>query len=112
MKRPIILPDAVAFDEPADSVGSGGKVTTTWGQRHACRAQFIYARGSEAVEAARRDGRSVYKVKIRTCTAARQIKQSWRMRDTRRGVSYNVIEVDAITDREWIYLVVESGKAA
>lgn len=112
MKKPIILPDAVAFDEPVNSTGSGGVVSTVWTQRLACRAQFIYARGSEAVEAARREGRAVYKIKIRTCTAARQIKQSWQMRDTRRGVAYNVIEVDAITDREWIYLVVESGKAA
>lgn len=112
MKKPIFLADAVAFDQPSHSAGSGGKVTTTWTQRHACRSQFIYARGSEPVEAARREGRAVYKVKIRSCVAARAIEPSWRMRDTRRGEVYNVIEVDGITDREWVYIVAESGKAA
>lgn len=111
MKKPVFLNEAVAFDAPAPTTGPGGVTSPGWAERHACRAQFIYARGTEPVEAARREGRSVYKIKIRSCTAARAIIPSWRMRDTRRGTEYNVIEVDDITDREWIYIVAESGKA-
>lgn len=107
-----LLTEAVAFDEPVQATGPGGAVTTAWPERHACRAQFIYARGSEVVEAARLEGRSTFKVRIRQCAAARSITTDWRMRDTRRGTEYALIEVDAITDRQWIYIVVQSGRAS
>ena len=48
---------------------------------------------------------------MRQCAQAREISADWRMRDLRRGAEYNVREVDAITDRAWIFLVVESGVA-
>ncbi len=110
----------VAFDmESHVPDGSGGQVRD-WVQHHACRAKFIYSRGSEVVAAARLQGRAIYKVRIRQCAAARTIQADWRMRDLRRGdqtkdlpgEEYNVREVDAITDRKWVYLVVESGAPA
>jgi hypothetical protein len=72
------LTDAVAFDEPEQSAGAGGVVSTIWTERLACRAQFTYSRGSEAVEAARLEGRPIYKVRVRQCNAARQITTDWR----------------------------------
>ena len=80
----------------------------------------VIARGSEVIDAARLRG-AAYKIKIRSCTASRLITPDWRMRDVRRGLPsgvsgdplagqrYNIREVDAITDPDWIYLVVESG---
>lgn len=122
MAKPTFLNESVAFDEPVQTAGPGGVVTTEWTERYSCRAQFIYSRGSEAVEAARLEGRSTYKVRIRQCDAARDITSQWRMRDLRRlvengagdliGGVYNIIEVDAISDRSWVYIVVQSGKAA
>ena len=112
MAKPTFLNESVAFDEPVQTAGPGGVVTTEWTERYSCRAQFIYSRGSEVVEAARLDGRSTYKVRVRQCEAARRITSDWRMRDTRSGTEYAVIEVDAITDRAWIYIVVQSGKVA
>lgn len=106
------LNEAVAFDEPVQSTGPGGVTSPIWFERHACRAQFIYSRGSEVVEAARLEGRSTYKVRVRQCEAARRITADWRMRDTRRGTEYAVIEVDSITDRAWIYIVAQSVKVA
>lgn len=113
------LPERVAFDrEGLTPDGSGGH-DQDWQQHHTCRAQFIYSRGSETVEAARLQGRSIYKVKIRSCAVARAITTDFRMRDVRRGNQaadlvgepYQIREVDAITDRRWIYIVVESGVA-
>lgn len=115
------LREKVAFDEPVDvDDGYGGKARS-WAQRYSCRAQFIYSRGNEAVEAARLEGRSIYKVRIRSCTASRAIKADWRMRDLRRLVLgdddepvsgiYNVREADAITDPQWVYIVVEHRAA-
>lgn len=108
------LRERVAFDRPTLSPdGYGGRVSG-WSEApasHECRAELIYLRGGEAVEAARLAGRSVYKVRVRQCAQAREISADWRMRDLRRGAEYNVREVDAITDRAWIFLVVESGVA-
>lgn len=111
MGAPGFLEDAVAFDAPVETTGSGGVISTGWDERHVCRAQFMYSRGGEVVEAARLEGRPIYKVRVRQCVAARSIATDWRMRDTRRLVEYAIIEVDAITDRQWVYLVIEGGKA-
>jgi hypothetical protein len=111
-KQTSCLREAVAFDEPVPQDLPGGVTDTVWTQRYACRAEFLYFRGGEAVEAARREGRNVYKVRIRTSVEARAIRHAWRMRDTRRGVDYNIVEIDSISDPAWVYLVVQTGKAA
>lgn len=111
--------DRVAFDAPSTLKDVSGGHVRSWDLRHECSAGFIYSRGSEAVQAARLEGRSIYKIKIRSCEAARAIQSDWRMRDLRRGdqsdplpgTRYNIREVDAISDRRWVYLVVESGVA-
>ena len=118
------LVERVAFDAPANNPDGSGGVEDGWAEHHAARAEFIYSRGSEAVDAARLQGRAIYKVKIRSCAAARAVTTDFRMRDVRRGLPagegigdplpgtrYQVREVDAITDRRWIYIVVESGRA-
>lgn len=98
--------DRVAFDENVGvSDGLGGE-TTDWQQRHECAAEFRHMRGSESVAAGREAGRSSFKVKIRASAASRAITTDYRMRDTRRGHEFEVIDVDAITDRAWVWLVV------
>lgn len=109
---PDALIESVAFDAPTQAADGYGGVETGWTEAYACRASFIYARGSEAIDAARLQGRAIYKVRIRQCADGRAIDASYRMRDVRRDVEYQVREVDSITDRQWIYLVVESGVAA
>lgn len=96
---------------------------TVWALRHTDRAEIIYSRGSEIVEAARLEGRAIYKIRIRCCAAAQAISTDWRMRDLHLGpetgpaddplpgVRYAIREVDAVTDRRWVYIVVEGGKA-
>lgn len=111
--------DRLAFDIPVTSVDRSGGQSRVWEQRHVCRGVLGYSRGSEAVQAGRLEGRSIYRVKVRSCAAARSIQVGWRMRDLRRGDQsdplpgerYNIREVDAISDRRWIFLVVESGVA-
>ena len=105
------LREKVAFDAiTAAPDGSGGH-ERTWGEQHVCRAEFIYSRGSEAVNAARLQGRSIYKVKISSCAAARSISTDHRMRDVRRDVEYQIREVDVVTEPKWVFLIVESGVA-
>jgi hypothetical protein len=104
----------VAFDAPLSSPDGAGGVETDWSaaeDAYSCRAEFIYQRGSEAIEAARLSGRAIIKVKIRQSADARGITTDWRMRDVVNGVVYNIIEVDGGTDRQWIWIVAERGVA-
>ncbi|MGC0224927.1 phage head closure protein [Pseudooceanicola nitratireducens] len=105
------LSERVAFDsKTAAADGSGGRVEG-WTEEFSCWGQFIYSRGGETEQAARLQGRSVYKLLLRSSSETRRIVADWRMRDLRRGAVYNVREVDAISQRGWVYLVVESGVA-
>lgn len=117
------LQQRVGFDIFVETPDGSGGQARAWTEQFTCLAEFIYSRGSEAVDAARLQGRAIYKVKIRSSVASRAITTDWRMRDVRRGLPdgvtgdvlpgtrFNIREVDAITDPAWVYLVVESGGA-
>ena len=107
MSRAGSLTEAVAFDEPTGVADAFGGVSTEWTERIACRAEWIYGKGDETLQAARNAGRKVYKIKVRSSTATRALTEGYRMRDTQRGTSWNVIEVDSITDRAWVFVAVE-----
>ena len=119
----VAMRQRVAFDRPDQvaSTGLNGK-TRVWTEIRTCRAEVIYMRGSEAVEAARLQGRAVFKLRIRKMGTALDIDTGYRMRtlhhglpggageaDPLPGTRYDVREVDALSDRRWIYLVVESS---
>jgi len=113
------LQERVAFDPPLVAPDGSHGVETGWDTADAVnrRAEFIYQRGSEAVEAARLSGRAIYKIRIRSSAQTRAITTAWRMRDLRRkdqqdkDVEYNLREVDVITNRQWIYIIIEGGVA-
>lgn len=108
------LRERVAFDEPVSVPDGAGGTESGWSEEPVSivrSAEFIYQRGGEQVEAARQAGTFTFKVRIRNGSRAQAITPAWRMRDLRRGVVYNVREVDAITQRNWIFLVVEGGVA-
>ncbi|WHZ35753.1 head-tail adaptor protein [Sagittula sp. MA-2] len=105
------LVERVAFDAYTQTRTSTGGFTQTWEEQFTTRAQFVYAGGGEAVVSARLAGQSVFKVKVRSSEATRAITSEYRMRDTRRDKTYNVREADPVTDRQWVWLLVESGVA-
>lgn len=103
----------VAFDKREDvDDGYGNTVAGEFQEQFEAAAEFRPRGGSEAVVAARLEGRNIFGVYIRSSIQARQITTDWRMRDTRRGTVYAIDAVDAITDPAWVYLTVESGVAA
>lgn len=109
--KPGKLTEGFAFDAPSDNPDGHGGIETGWDEQFTRRCEVIYQRGSEAVEAARLSGKSIYKLRLRSDTKTRTITTDWRARDARRGTEYNIREADAITDRAWVYLVIESGVA-
>jgi len=119
MSRAGALVEAVAFDELTGAMDAFGGTAQAWTERVSCRAEWIYGKGDETLQAARNAGRKVYKIKIRSSGAARAITEAYRMRDTRRslpsgvdgdalpGNRWNVIEVDSITNRAWVFVSIE-----
>lgn len=99
------------FDSPAHSSDGYGGAQDGWKHEFSCRAAFVYAGGGEAAQAARMEGRGVMKVRVRSASATRRITQDWRLRDARTGDVYNIREADSVTDRFWVYLVIERGVA-
>lgn len=75
-------------------------------------AAFRPRGGSEAVVAARLEGRNVLGVYVRSSSETRQIESDWRLRDLRTGEVYAVKIVDAVTNRHWVYMEVQTGVAA
>lgn len=103
------LQHRVAFDRRQRTNDGAGNWQSGFVEQFSRRAAFIYAGGRESVMAARLEGRSVLKVRLRSCSLTRTIEQDWQMRDVRTGAVYAIKEVDAVTDRLWVYLVVERG---
>lgn len=105
------LVEAVAFDSPTESADAAGGVVSGWTEEFATRAHFRYLRGGETVQAARLAGRQPVVVTIRSHAEAAAITTAWRMRDTRRGVAYNIRAIVQLEDRRFIELTCESGVA-
>ncbi len=101
------LTERVAFDAPTGGTDAFGGETVGWAEHHVCAAQWIYGKGDESVQAARQAGRSAYKLKVRSSAKTRAVTTDYRLRDVRRVQTWNITEVDAITDRRWVFLVVE-----
>lgn len=118
------LTSRLAFDSPSGADDGFGGTTVGWAEEFQRSAKIIYQSGNEAVQAARLAGRSIYKVKLRNDSGTRQITTSWRARDVRHGLPsgvtgdtlpgarYNITEVDALTDRAWVWLVIEGDVTA
>lgn len=112
----------VAFDARVEQSDGYGNTKGAWQERCVVHAAFRPRGGSEAVMAARLEGRNLIGVYVRASSATRQITTEWRMRDVRvadpttgddlPGIKYNIVHVDAVTDRAWVYLDVQSGVAA
>lgn len=108
------LTERVAFDAPRAETDVYGGTEDGWQPAALALvrwAAFIYQRGEEDVQGDRLTGSSRFKVRIQQSAAARAITTDYRMRDLRRGTAYQLREIDAVTDDQWIYLVVESGVA-
>lgn len=106
------LIELVAFDEPVEQTDDYGGVATSYAERHRCRAHFRYLRGGETVQARRLEGVQPVVVTIRQSALARTITTDWRMRDVRRGDTYNIRSAIPSDDRAWIELTCEKGVAA
>ncbi|WP_377299726.1 head-tail adaptor protein [Rhizobium sp. SGZ-381] len=105
------LRHSVAFDARQIVSDGLGNEEAQFVEQFRVRAAFRSKGGSEAVIAARLEGRNLLGVYVRSSPQTRQIKSNWRMRDVETGEIYAVKIVDAVTDRAWVYLEAQTGVA-
>lgn len=105
------LIESVAFDLPTTTTDAYGAAVNGWTEQFTARAKMKYERGREAGQAGRVTGTNVFKVCLRSSTQSRGLTTEYRMRDIRRGIAYNIREVDAVTSRHWVWISVEGGVA-
>jgi SPP1 family predicted phage head-tail adaptor len=87
--------------------GAGG-----WQTQFSVRAAYRHLRGGEDVMAGRLQGRHTQVITVRSSSQTRQITAGWRLIDARDGTVFNVRDVTAETDRQWVSLLCERGVAA
>lgn len=102
----------LAFDKREEVDDGYGNTVADWQEQFTRAAAFTYERGNEAVMAARLEGRSIIRVRLRSDSSTRTITTDWRARDARLGTVYAITDVDAVTDRQWVWLRIEEGVAA
>lgn len=112
MKGAGALRDLVAFDQPVETTDDFGGVATSFAEVYRCAARLLYLRGGETVQARRLEGKQPVVVTIRQSVLARTITTDWRMRDVRRGDTYNVRSVVPTEDEAYVELTCEKGVAA
>lgn len=115
------LRDRFGFDSPTKAPDGAGGVEDGWNRQFSRWGELIYRRGSEVIEAARLQGSTIYKLRVRSDPETRKITADWRCIDLNRqetngqgdytAGAYNIREVDAASDRAWIFLMIENGTA-
>lgn len=106
--------EKVTFDPPLETDDAHGGTETGWNEAAGITrwCQLVYKSGSEGLEAARPSGRAIYKLRVRSSAATRAITTDWRARIVRRGIEFNIREVDPLDPaRRHVWIEVESGVA-
>ena len=104
------LRDEVAFDAPVSvSDGHGGSVED-WQEQFSARAGIRYLRGGETVQAGRLRGQQAVVITVHNAPETQAVTAAWRVRDTVRGIVYNVRTNPVPTeDHRFLEITAESG---
>lgn len=101
----------LAFDQRVEGDDGYGNHVGDWQEQFRRSAAMRSRGGSEAVIAARLEGRNLMGIYVRSDPQTRGITTDWRARDVRVGTEFAVVHVDAVTDPQWVYLDLVDGVA-
>jgi head-tail adaptor len=101
--------DKIAFDAPVSTSNGYGGVTKGWEEAAQVRANIKFLRGGEAVQAARLQGKQPVVFTVRTSVTLGLADPSWRIRDLRTSIVYNIRSIIRSEDRQWLEITAESG---
>lgn len=107
------MQDRLEFQQRLTGVDGFGGQSETWTAQFVRAAAVQHIGGGEQVEAMRLAGRELYRLTLRSDSELRAVTtDGWRIRDTRRNVYFNILSVDAITDRARVHMRVEGFEPA
>ncbi len=72
------------------------------------QAEISYQHGGEDVDNGKRTGRGVYRIRIGQSPNAALITADWRGRDLQSSATFDLLEVDALSDPAWIWIKAET----
>ena len=103
------MKDALAFDKRSTIKDAFGGESEIYTEQFSQACELIHMSGSESVDSARLAGREVYKARLRSSEQLRAVTSAgWQVRDTRRGKTYNITSIDAVTDRAQVWIILEA----
>lgn len=84
------LRDRVAFEQQQAASDGYGNAEGEFAEEFRRAAQIIPRLGGETVIAARLSGRQPVTIRVRQDSQTRQVDESWRVRDVRKGTIYQI----------------------
>lgn len=105
------LTERIAFDAVVSAPDGYGGQTEGFAEQFIVSARRQFLRGSEAMQAARLEGRQPVILTVRRSSQTETITTDWRARDTRSSTVYNIRTVEPSEDRAWIDMLAEAGVA-
>lgn len=104
--------ESFSFFERISKSDGAGNTIDEWALKLQTKAKLMYRQGSEAVMAARLEGRQPAFLNIRNSEAARQITTDWYCSNDRTGEQFNIRAVTVDTNnRQYVNLNIEAGVA-
>ena len=105
--------ERVSFWNKPEPVPDGfGGFTSGWSERFQRRVEFVHLRGGESVQAARLTGQHTIVVRVRSSSEIHGVTTDWKIRDERRGVDYQIKDIEVETSRDYVSFTCQSGVAA
>lgn len=104
------LRDRVVFDQPVRRDDGHGGGDVTFEERFRRWANVTFLRGSEAVIAARLEGRQPIVVRVRAMGDVMAVDHTWRIRHG--GKAYGVTSTALSDNRDFIDFMAQSGEPA
>ena len=108
------LRERITFERRAEADdGYGNPIAGGWTAQLTVAARVLPLRGTEAVTAARLEGRQPVVITVRASGQARAIGADWRAVDARRGTIYAITAPPALTeDGAFLDILATTGEAA
>ncbi|MEF2549999.1 head-tail adaptor protein [Aurantimonas sp. A2-1-M11] len=105
------LKHRLSFRSPVSVPDGYGGTTDGFAEQFVVSARRQFLRGSEAVQAARLEGRQPVILTVRRSPDTETITTDWQAVDAREGTAYQIRSVEPTEDRAWLDMLCESGVA-
>jgi head-tail adaptor len=100
-----------AFDEPVRTGNDAGGSRSGWNELFKAWAEVRYVRGGESAQAGGLSVAATFKIRVRSTANTRALTGAHTMRDPQDETRFNIREIDALSDRAYVWLVVQAGVA-